>query len=64
MVRSIYGNFAMIGGNPHSNVKVKDGRKRLKEYTDFVSTNENSFNFGMIGQDIRAMFKEKSRFEK
>lgn len=64
MVRSIYGNFAMIGGNPHSNVKVKDGRKRLKEYTDFVSTNENSFNFGMIGQDIKAMFKEKSRFEK
>ena len=64
MVRSLYGNFAMIGGNPHSNVKVKNGRKRLNKEADFVSTDDNSFNFGMIGQDIRQMFKEKSRFEK
>lgn len=64
MVRSLYGNYAMIGGNPHSNVKVKNGRKRLNKEADFVSTDDNSFNFGMIGQDIRAMFKEKSRFEK
>lgn len=64
MARSLYGNFAMVGGNPHSNVKVKDGKKRLKVFTDFVSTDDNSFNFGMVGQDIRAMFREKSRFEK
>ena len=64
MVRSLYGNYAMIGGNPHSNVKVKNGRKRLNKEADFVSTDDNSFNFGMIGQDIRQMFREKSRFEK
>lgn len=64
MVRSLYGNYAMIGGNPHSNVKVKNGRKRLNKEADFVSTDDNSFNFGMIGQDIRAMFRDKSRFEK
>ena len=64
MVRSLYGNYAMIGGNPHSNVKVKNGRERLSKEADFVSTDDNSFNFGMIGQDIRRMFREKSRFEK
>lgn len=64
MVRSLYGNYAEIGGQQHDNVKVKNGRERLNKEADFVSTDDNSFNFGMIGQDIRAMFKEKSRFEK
>lgn len=64
MARSLYGNIAMIGGNPHENVKVKNGRERLNKEADFVSTDDNSFNFGMVGQDIRSMFREKSRFEK
>ena len=63
MFRSIYGNYAMLGGEQHPDVKANSIFERIAPELGFASTDENSFKFGRAGQAIRKMFPDKSRWE-
>lgn len=61
MFRSIYGNYAELGGNDHRDVKVTSfGSAELK---DFCSTDGYSFRFGMVGAEIRDRYPTPCRYE-
>lgn len=66
--RSLYGNYWRIGGYSRHDMKIKLLRfKRMDDVSniwDFLSTSDESFRDGVIGQFIREKFKDKSRFEK
>ena len=62
-MRSVYGNINRISYKVHPDVKVC----RLDEMPhepDFLSTNEISFNQGMVGDYIKATFTKASRWER
>lgn len=63
MFRSIYGNYAEIGGVQHNDVKIRGLSDPIPEDADFVSTNSSSFCFGLVGKQLRQMFQERSKFE-
>lgn len=65
MQRALYGNYWEVGGINHSDMKVM-----LKNYSidkiskwPFLSTSDESFTEGNVGEYIRNRFKTKSRFE-
>lgn len=62
--RTIYGNLFEIGGvqNVHGSIKVKRTADKLPS-GDFASTNELTFS-GQVGRQIRAIFPDKSPYEK
>lgn len=66
--RSLYGNYWKIGGVNKHDMKVKIlnyGKLQLvKECWDFVSTDDQSFRRGNIGDFIREKFNRPSRFER
>ena len=61
MFRSVYGNYAELGGNDHPDVKISGFG--AKPSGDFCSTDDDSFRYGMVGADIRAMFPDPCRYE-
>ena len=63
MFRSIYGNYAEIGGIQHDDVKIVSTNTPIPDGADFVSTSDASFFTGRVGQDLRNMFPEKSKYE-
>ena len=63
MFRSIYGNYAEIGGSCHDDVKVVGQNELIPETADFASTTDESFGYGAAGAQIRAMFPEKCKYE-
>ena len=63
MFRSIYGNYAEIGGIQHDDVKIRGTEKGIPDDADFVSTEDASFLNGLVGKQIRDMFPEKCRYE-
>ena len=63
MFRSIYGNYAEIGGDSHKDVKIVGLNKGIPNDADMVSTTDESFRSGAVGADIRDRFREKSRYE-
>ena len=68
MVRSLYGNYWEIGGENSKDVKtistdIDNLYETIKDW-DFISTYDNSFRFGNIGEYLRNEFNEKTRFEK
>lgn len=62
MFRSMYGNFAGIGGRQHGDVKIVNLDDGIKD-DDFVSTGDGSFKFGRVGIEIRSRFRKKSKYE-
>lgn len=65
MLRALYGNYWNIGGVDKHDMKVL-----LKDYPEtkfggweFLSTQDDSFEEGIVGEYIRRMFNDKSRFE-
>ena len=66
--RSLYGNYWQIGGTnkPDKKIKVLDYNKMdaVKTKWSFVSTSDDSFNYGNIGKFLREKFNKPSRFEK
>lgn len=63
MFRSVYGN---ISGEPyeyHRDIKISDLESIPGEDWDYVSTTEKSFRHGKVGEYLRRMFSEPSRFE-
>ena len=63
MFRSIYGNYAEIGGVQHDDVKIVGLDEGIEEGRDFVSTSDASFSTGKVGKDIRKMFPDKCKYE-
>ena len=63
MFRSLYGNHHRIGGIITDDVKITalDIRPTGKEM--LLSTNDQSFRKGMVGEYIRSAFPDKCRYE-
>lgn len=60
-MRSIYGNINCIPFRVHPDVKVYD-METIPTY-DYLSTNDNTFKDGKVGEYIRSQFPKPSRFE-
>lgn len=67
MSRALYGNYWEIGGVSRHDMKIEkleyDRIKVVMREWDFVSTSDNSFQYGSIGRYLRDRFDIKSRFE-
>ena len=63
MIRCLYGNYFKIGGENHTDVKIDSVSKPYKN-TEYLSTNDKSFNKGEIGKQIRKLFPDKCKYEK
>ena len=61
-MRSIYGNMIGCKVIDRRDVKV-NSLNDIPYGMDFVSTNDKTFAYGNVGQYIRDLFKEPSRFE-
>ena len=61
MIRCVYGNYFKIGGENHRDVKI-DRLDRVAKDTEYLSTNDKSFK-GMVGDQIRATFPNKCKYE-
>ena len=62
MIRCVYGNYFKIGGEDHRDVKI-DRLDRVAKDTEYLSTNDKSF-MGMVGDQIKATFPDKCKYEK
>ena len=60
--RSIYGNITGCKVIDRRDVKV-NSLSDIPYGMDFVSTNDTTFTYGNVGQYIRGLFKDPSRFE-
>ena len=63
MIRCAYGNYFNVGGEDHRDCKI-DSLEKLYKDGDYLSTNDKSFNYGKVGQQIIELFKDKSPYEK
>lgn len=63
MFRSLYGNYAEIGGVQHDDVKIIDVNESIPDDADFVSTSNASFASGVVGEKIKMMFPERCKYE-
>lgn len=61
MFRSIYGNYCNIKAEPLHDVKIVSTNKTYKS-GKYLSTDDNSFA-GMVGEQIKAIFTDKSKYE-
>ena len=62
MIRCAYGNYFKIGGTNHKDVKIDSITKPYKE-AEYLSTNDKSFAYGIVGQQIRNKFNKKCGYE-
>lgn len=63
MFRSLYGNYAEIGGVQHEDVKIVGMSNKFSDDADFVSTGDSSFAYGRVGVQIRRRFPEACKYE-
>jgi hypothetical protein len=63
MFRSLYGNYAEIGGVQHNDVKIDNTDDSIPDGADFVSTTDGSFRCGVVGAQIRRLFPEKCKYD-
>ena len=63
MFRSIYGNYAEIGGTQHDDVKIVGMGTPIPDGADYVSTDDSSFFYGRVGEQIRRMFPVPCKYE-
>ena len=63
MFRSIYGNKARVPYIYHADVKIYDRRTAPPNGCDFVSTMDDSFRKGKVGEIIRSTFPKPSTYE-
>lgn len=63
MFRSLYGNSCDIGGEDRDDVKIYD-TFTLPQDPDWLSTSNNSFEYGEVGEYIRDRFKDPSPYER
>lgn len=63
MFRSLYGNQHHIPYRSHEDVKIFENDKDVPPSIDFLSTTEESFRHGLVGEYIREQFREPSKYE-
>lgn len=63
MFRSLYGNYAGIGGDQHDDVRIVSLTEGIADDADYVSTSNDSFKNGLVGKQIRDMFPDMCRYE-
>lgn len=63
MFRSLYGNYAGIGGDQHDDVKIVSLTEGIADGADYVSTSNDSFKNGLVGKQLRDMFPDMCRYE-
>lgn len=61
-MRSVYGNINRVPFVMHPDVKVYD-KETVPQSPDFLSTSDEIFRDGKVGEYIRKKFPKKSRFE-
>lgn len=62
MFRSIYGNYAKIGGEFHKDVKTTNPEKEIPADTDFFSTSNKGFG-GKVKQQMEERFPDPCKYE-
>lgn len=63
-IRSFYGNMQHILGEEIKDVKIKHrDRFSYQEFFPVISTTPDSFNHGLVGEEIRERFKNKCQYE-
>ena len=63
LFRSLYGNIYKIGGRNLPDPKIVNYKKQPEESAEFLSTNEKSFRYGLVGKFIRERFPNPSKYE-
>lgn len=63
LVRSVYGNYWHVGGEQLADPKISSLDVEPKGHTLFLSTNDDSFAGGRVGEIIRDAFPEKCDYE-
>lgn len=63
MFRSLYGNMWEIGGTQHKDCKIISRDVGLPEGADFVSTEDEAFDWGAVGTHLRGWFPDKCEYE-
>ena len=65
--RSLYGNYYAVGGVHNTDVMIKHPEQNIgwvvAQRQMFISTTEESFSSGNVGEYIRAKFPDASRWE-
>lgn len=62
MFRSLYGNYAGIGGDFHQDVKALDPGEKIPGGADFFSTSDRTFS-GSVREQIEARFPDPCKYE-
>ena len=62
MFRSIYGNYAAIGGEYHADVKTTDPGKEIPDDADFFSTSNKAMT-GRVLEQLQQKFPEPCKYE-
>ena len=62
--KNLYGNCVSIEATQSEDVKYSDNSREIDTSSLFLSTEERSFGFGMVGKYIQQQFPNASRFEK
>lgn len=62
--RSLVGNFYRYGGEEIADVKMYRYDERFNHDSPFLSTTDDTFANGKVGEYIRAQFPEKCKYEK
>lgn len=63
-LRSLYGNLYNVGGEEIPDVKVYGFEEMPNGSETYISTNDDSFAQGKIGEYLRAYFMEPCKYEK
>jgi len=63
MIRCAYGNYFKIGGKQSNDFKIDSKERRYKD-TVYLSTNDKSFTYGVVGQQIRETFPDRCKYER
>ena len=67
MTRALYGNYWAIGGVSRHDMKIMTidypKMKTVETKWDFVSTADDSFKIGVVGEFLKKRFDKRSRFE-
>ena len=63
MIRCAYANYFKVGGKQSTDFKIDDIDKTYKD-KDYLSTNDKSFTYGVVGKQIRDMFNKKCKYER
>ena len=64
MFRALYGNYWRIGGVNRKDCKIRRCDRELNPRLQFVSTQDDSFKYGLVGMQLQERFNKPSRFER